>query len=126
MVVFQIVGIANTQPVYDAHFAISDLDRGDFHFKKQVTMGQLTNSTDRFDLDVAGFQMGRSMGTYYAKASPPDMDYSRSPEPPGTTTNGPTAFLGGQQRMDSWFSVSLDDNSQYNISFFMKGDGTVD
>jgi predicted secreted hydrolase len=174
MVVFQIVGIANTQPVYDAHFAISDLDRGDFRFKKQVIVGPLTNSTDRFDLDVAGFQMGGSMGTYYAKASPPDLDYAIDlatqalQKPTLNGTNGVETYGGfispyysfnvnatsgtvwdhgvpvkvaGTSWYDhewangipgdansgwTWFGVSLDDNSQYNISFFMKGDGTVD
>ncbi|MCW0368329.1 MULTISPECIES: carotenoid 1,2-hydratase [Xanthomonas] len=174
MVVFQIVGVANTAPIYDAHFAISDLDRGDFRFKKQVVTGPFTTSTDRFDLDVAGFQMGGSMGSYYAKAAPVDLDYAIDlstqalQKPTLNGTNGVETYGGfispyysfnvnatsgtvwdhgvpvkvtGTSWYDhewangipgdansgwTWFGVSLDDNSQYNISFFMKGDGTVD
>ncbi|WP_234385346.1 carotenoid 1,2-hydratase [Paracidovorax avenae] len=174
MVVFQIIGVANTSPVYDAHFAISDLDRGDFRFKKQVLPGPFMTSTDRFDLDVAGFQMGGSMGSYYAKAAPADMNYAidlslRAQQGPTLNgTNGVETYGGfispyysfnvnatsgtvwdhgvpvevtGTSWYDHewangipgdahsgwlWLGVSLDDNSQYNMSFFMNGDGTVD
>lgn len=174
MVVFQIAPVAGLPPVYDAHFAISDLTRGTFHFEKRVLPGPFTTTANRFDLNVLGFRMGGSMGAYYAKASRTDLQYAidltaQATQPPtlngingvetygtwkspyysfnvnktsgtvwdhgvpirvtGTTWYDHEWATGAPGQADSgwtWFGVSMDDDTQYNLSFFMKGDGTID
>lgn len=174
MVVFQVAPVAGLPPIYDAHFAISDLNRGTFRFEKRVLPGPFTTSNNRFDLNVLGFKMGGSMGGYYAKATRTDLEYgidltAQSTQPPtlngingvesygawrspyysfnvNTTSGtvwdhgvpvkvtGSTWYdhewaTGAPGQADSgwtWFGVSMDNGSQYNLSFFMKGDGSID
>ncbi|MGU3316758.1 lipocalin family protein [Sphingomonas sp. M6A6_1c] len=174
MVVFQIAAVAGLPPTYDAHFAISDLDRGTFRFEKRVIAAPFPTATGRFDFDVLGFRMGGTMGSYYAKATRTDGQYGLDLTAQATqrpTLNGvdgvetygtwkspyysfdvnrtsgtvwdhgvPVKVTGsswydhewatgapGQADSGwSWFGVLLADGTQYNLSFFMKGDGTVD
>ncbi|BEV01145.1 carotenoid 1,2-hydratase [Novosphingobium olei] len=174
VVVFQIAPVAGLPPVYDAHFAISDLNRGTFSFEKRTLPGLFTSTKNRFDLDVLGFKMGGSMGGYYAKAARADLQYAidlTSQATQGPTLNGANGVetygtwkspyysynvnrttgtlwdhgvpikvtgttwydhewaTGAPGQADSgwtWFGVSMDDNTQYNLSFFMKGNGTID
>ncbi|NVE25593.1 carotenoid 1,2-hydratase [Burkholderia glumae] len=76
LVVFQVVGVAGLTPVYSSHFAISDLNRGQFSFEERTAPGGFSVQPDRFDQNVLGFQMGGSSGQYYAKASRSDLDYA--------------------------------------------------
>jgi predicted secreted hydrolase len=174
MVVFQIAAVAGLPPTYDAHFAISDLTRGTFHFEKRVLAAPFPTASNRFDFNILGFQMGGSVGHYYARAARADGQYlldvvAQATQGPtlngingvetygtwkspyysfnvnrtsgtvwdhgvpvkvtGTTWYDHEWATGAPGRADSgwtWFGVSLDDGTQYNLSFFMKGDGTID
>lgn len=173
-VIFQIAAVAGLPPVYDAHLAITDLTRGTFRFEKRVLPGPFTTSANRFDLNIAGFQMGGSMGSYYAKGNLASLEYGidlsvqatqgptlngvngvesygtwRSPyysfnvnqtsgilwdhgvpiNVTGTTWYDHEWATGAPGQADSgwtWFGVSMDNGTQYNLSFFMKGDGSID
>ncbi len=174
MVVFQIAAVAGLPPVYDAHFAVSDLESGAFRFEKRVVSAPFTTSQNRFDLDVGGFQVGGSMGRYYVLAALSNMDYAldlNTQPAQGPTLNGvdgvetyrgfkspyysfdvntttgtvwdhgvpvtvtgttwydhewANGIPGDADSGWTWFGVSMDDNSQYNLSFFVKSDGTID
>lgn len=173
LVVFQIAPIASAPPIYDSHFAVSDLTRGTFSYEEKVLPGQFSGARNRVDLDIGGFSLRGTMGRYRATAARSDgrygLDLQTSPDVAPTlngvdgvetfgdwtspyysftsnTTTGTLMDHGVPVRITgtswydhewatgapgttgtgwTWFGVSLDDNVQYNLSFFQNAAGVV-
>ncbi|MEP9391987.1 carotenoid 1,2-hydratase [Gordonia sp. VNK1] len=171
IVVFQIAAVAGVPPIYDSHFAISDLGRHKFSYAEHTTAGAYSTTPNAVDQDVAGFRITGSMGHYAASASQPgySLDIRTTALVPPTLNgvNGIETFgdwvspyysytsnatvgtlidhgvpvkITGNSWYDhewatgapgtdgtgwSWFGVSLDNNVQYNLSFFQAPSGEV-
>ena len=62
LVTFQILR-ATLQPYYVSHFAITDQQRGQFHFEDRSSFGAQAQPPQGFDLNVGGWQMRGLLGS---------------------------------------------------------------
>ncbi|HLQ31738.1 MAG TPA: lipocalin-like domain-containing protein [Chloroflexota bacterium] len=71
LVIFQVLR-RDDPPGYAAHFAVTDNNRGDFHFQERSETGKQVHASPGFDLDLSGWSMKGGNGHDHLKADLPD------------------------------------------------------
>ncbi|AXQ31841.1 carotenoid 1,2-hydratase [Solimonas sp. K1W22B-7] len=76
--VFQVDAVPPLMATYSAHFAITDHRTGKHVAEHRIKSAAIPNSSNRFDLEVAGWTASGTSGTYALNAVMSDQKYSAS------------------------------------------------